>query len=160
MFCFKNSYNNKKVLLNKDFINLYKTLFKYQIDQSSELQKLFQNKSNSRNKQISLQKDYLIPRPKIFKQNSKGSLQNLNKIKSSVKIINGNQFLFLDKFYFNLILRKNFTRFNLPKINSFNLKNFAFQFQKALFTTDNFLLSPKSLQIFLTLYQKNFREYI
>jgi hypothetical protein len=160
MFCFKNSYNNKKFLLNKDFINLYKTLFKYQINQRSELQKLFQNKLNLSNKSTSLQKNYLIPHTKIFKQNLKGSLSNTNKIKSNIKIINGNQFLFLDKFYFNLILRKNFNKFKLPEVNSFKLNNLAVEFKKTLFLTDNFLLSPRSLQIFLTLYQKNFQEYI
>jgi hypothetical protein len=160
MFCFKNSYNNKRFLLNKDFINLYKTLFKYQISQRSELQKLFQNKPNLFNKSTNLQKNYLIPHTKIFKQNLKGSLPNINKIKSNIKIINGNQFLFLDKFYFNLVLRKNFNKFKLPEVNLFRLNNLAVEFKKTLFLTDNFLLSPRSLQIFLTLYQKNFQEYI
>jgi hypothetical protein len=160
MFCFKNSYNNKKSLLNKDFMNLYKTLFKYQVNQRSELQKLFQNKLNSNAKSINSQKNYLIPGTKFAKQNFKVSVPNSSRVKSNIKIINGNQFLFLDKFYFNLILRKNLNKFNLPEINSFKLNNLIVEFNKSLFFTDNFLLNPKSLQIFLTLYQKNFREYI
>jgi hypothetical protein len=160
MFCFKNSYNKKKFLLNKDFINLYKILFKYQVTQRSELQKLFQSKLNSNIESINSYKNYLIPRTKFAKQNLKGSLQNVSRVKSNIKIINGNQFLFLDKFYFNLILRKNLNNFNLPGITSVKLNNLVVEFKKSLFFTDNFLLNPKSLQIFLNLYQKNFREYV